>query len=69
MSSALAKKVQIKGRIRIQTPPITWYNPKNPIKETRKRNQYRPVPFLVFSMLANLLRKYIPILIPFKVGH
>jgi hypothetical protein len=52
MLSALAKYVQTNGRVRIHTPPITKYNPKNAAKETRKRNQYRPLDFFLFSMLG-----------------
>jgi hypothetical protein len=39
MFRALAKNVHIKGRVRMHTPPITWYSPKNAITETIKRSQ------------------------------
>jgi hypothetical protein len=39
MSRAFAKKVQLKGRTRILTPPITWYRPINAITERINRIQ------------------------------
>jgi hypothetical protein len=39
MLSALAPQVQEKGRTRIQTPPITWYNPIKAAIEMRNRSQ------------------------------
>jgi len=39
MSSALAKKVQLKGRTRMLTPPITWYNPMKAITERINKTQ------------------------------
>jgi len=42
MFMALANQVQINGRTRMHTPPITWYNPKKATTEARKRSQYNP---------------------------
>jgi hypothetical protein len=51
MSKAFPKKVQMNGRVRIQTPPIIVYSQKKAITEIIKRNQYKAVDFFVSSMI------------------
>lgn len=49
-SSALAKKVQLKGNTIEQYPPPTLYTKKNAATEARNNTQYKPVDFLVVSI-------------------
>jgi hypothetical protein len=37
--SAFANQVQEKGRTKMQTPPMTWYNPMNAAIEIRNKSQ------------------------------
>lgn len=48
--NALANQVHVNGRTKIQTPPITWYNPKNATTDIKNRIQYKPLDFFVLSM-------------------
>jgi len=48
--NAFANQVQVKGNTRMQTPPITWYNPKNATTEIKKSSQYKPLDFFVLSI-------------------
>ena len=56
--NAFANQVQVKGSTNIQTPPITWYNPKNATTDIKKSNQYKPLDFFVLSISRNLVSKY-----------
>jgi hypothetical protein len=48
---ALAKKVQIKGSVRVMICGIVNHTTTAPAKETKNNNQYKPVDFLEVSML------------------
>jgi hypothetical protein len=54
MSSAFANHVQTKGSVKMQTPPIYLYNPKNATTDKRKSTQYKPVGFFASSIVKNL---------------
>jgi hypothetical protein len=51
MSKALAKKVQINGRVKIHTPPIMVYKKKKAATDKIKRIQYKAVDFFAPSIV------------------
>jgi len=48
--NACANQVHVKGKTNMQTPPITWYNPKNATTDIKNRTQYKPLDFFVLSI-------------------
>jgi len=48
--NAFANQVHVKGRTNMQTPPITWYNPKNAATDIKNKIQYKLLDFFELSM-------------------
>jgi|GEM_PF-3072417 len=48
---AFAKEVQINGRESVSSSPLNASNKKKEVTERKKSIQYKPVDFLVVSML------------------
>jgi hypothetical protein len=61
--------VQVKGNTNMQTPPITWYNPKNATTDIKNRTQYKPLDFFVLSIYKNLVSKYNKIICPTRASE
>jgi len=48
--NAFANQVQVKGKTRMQTPPMDWYKPKKATTDKRNRSQYSPDDFFELSI-------------------